>query len=194
MTTTANTDVFEAQERIALARLACEANNFAEALRMLKPVLQAADVPAEALALGGAVYMQLRLFDRAEKLFTRCLEKHPKAPWERCQLGAVQAQMGKRTEALNAWDQVLKDQPNFFPALLYKGMALLQDGKIPEAKQALDGVLRAAPAGTQFFEQAKQVLQALDAQVAAVPAAPRANTAASGSRLIPEAYRTTTPS
>src|SRR5712692_9493441 len=67
MTTTANTDVFDAQERIALARLACEANNFAEALRMLKPVLQAADVPAEALALGGLVYMQLRLFDRAEK-------------------------------------------------------------------------------------------------------------------------------
>jgi len=104
MTTTANTDVFDAQERIALAGLAFEAKNFAEALRMLKPVLQAADVPAEALALGGAVYMQLRLFDRAEKLFTRCLEKHPKAPWERCQLGMVQAQMGKRTEALNAWE------------------------------------------------------------------------------------------
>ena len=194
MTTTANTDVFDAQERIALAFLALEAKNLAEALRMLKPVLQAADVPAEALALGGAVYMQLRLFDRAEKLLTRCLEKQPKAPWERCQLGAVQAQMGKRTEALNAWEQVLKDQPNFFPALLNKGMALLQDGKVPEAMQALDGVVRAAPAGTPYFEQAKQVLQALDAQVAAVQAAPRANTAASGSRPIPEAYKTPTPS
>src|SRR5260370_20103607 len=76
MTTTANTDVFDAQERIALARLACEANNFAEALRMLKPVLQAADVPAEALALGGAGYMQLRLFARAGALFTPRLQTH----------------------------------------------------------------------------------------------------------------------
>ena len=52
-----STEEFDTQERIALARLALEANNFAEALRTLKPVLQGADIPADALALGGAVYM-----------------------------------------------------------------------------------------------------------------------------------------
>lgn len=183
---------FDAHERMALARLAMEGNNFAEALRMLKPLLQAPDVPDDALALGAATYTQIRLFDRAEKLYQRYLEKHPKAAVERLLLGVVQAHLGKNGEAQQAWEQVLKERPDFFPALLYKGLAFMQTGKIEEAKQALDGVLRTAPGRSPFFAQAKELLQMLDAPRASASVQtprPQAELPATSNKSLPNAYR-----
>src|SRR5262249_41822689 len=174
-----------------VAGLGLEGENFAEALRMLKPVLESGDVPLEALALGGAVYAQIRLFERSEKLYQKYLEKRPRASVERFQLGVVQAQIGKLAEALGAWEEVLKGEPNFFPALLYKGMALIQRNRIAEAKQALDAVLRLAPAGSPHFAQAREWLQVLEGgRVPEAEVKNVANPVSNDTRpVVPQAYR-----
>jgi tetratricopeptide (TPR) repeat protein len=189
MTTSTATD-FDPYERIALARNALEKADFATALSYIKPTLQQNGVPDEALVIGGAIYSSLRLFDRAEKLFQRFVEKNPKAAGERLQLGVIQAQLGKAKEAMSAWEQVLKENPDFFPASLYKGMALLQQGSVTEARECLDLVLRTAPANSTFFGQARDLLQAIGGRPGGKSQA-KAEMPKSGTIPIPETYRKT---
>jgi tetratricopeptide (TPR) repeat protein len=179
---------FDIHENIALARNALEKADFGTALRYVKPALQQNDFPDEALVIGGAIYSNLRLFDRAEKLFKRFLEKNPKAAGERLQLGVVQAQLGKVKEAIASWEHVLKENPDFFPASLYKGTALLQEGRIAEARECLDVVLRTAPAASPFFGHARDLLQAIGGRPGG-NAQPKDDKPKGGQIPIPEVYR-----
>src|SRR5262252_4593678 len=161
--TNSNRDEFDQEERAALARVALASNNLAEALRMLKPLLDASDTRDEVVGLAAMTYAQLGLLGRAETLYQRYLEKRPQATLERFQLSVVQAQLGKLSEAQRFWGEILKEQPNFFPALLYQGMALLQGGRLAEAKQTLERVLQLAPSNAPHATQAKALLQAIAA-------------------------------
>lgn len=153
---------FELDELFALARLALERNDVEGALRKLKVVVRGKKAPTEAIALTARVYAQLRLFDRAEELFRRYLEMHPKAVLERFQLGMTRFDNGKPEPALEVWEAVLKDQPEFPPALYFKGLALSQLGRSGEAKPVLEALLRSASADNLYFGRAKELLQAIE--------------------------------
>src|SRR6266481_3978252 len=98
MTGKSDIDGFETDELLALARLALESSDFEGALRKLKRVVNAENAPAEGLALAARVYAQLKLFDRAEKLYQRFLDKHPDATLERFQLGMTRFEGGKASQ------------------------------------------------------------------------------------------------
>ena len=185
------TDLFDIEERMALARFAVETNDFAEALRLLKTVLGIDDGPAQGFALAALTYQHLRLLDRAEACYQRYLDKHPQSLFERFQLGVVQAQSGRQTEALLAWDRVLGEQPDFFPALFHKGMALLDGGKAGEAKHAFEAVLRAAPAENPYFARARDFLRTLETERVAEASQRKTGAGAplAGQPVIPESYR-----
>ncbi|MBI3900298.1 MAG: tetratricopeptide repeat protein [Gammaproteobacteria bacterium] len=176
---------FDAVELFAFARLAVDRGDLEDALFKLKQVLATVDPPADAIALAAMVYARLRLFDRAEKLYERYLEKHPNAVLERFQLGMTYYDGGKPVPALEAWEKVLKDQPRHPPALFYKALLLAQTGKTGDAKQMLDVLLKSAPADNLYFGRAKELLQALEAGKA-----PESATANIGAMLPTDAYRT----
>jgi tetratricopeptide (TPR) repeat protein len=193
MTGKSDIDGFETDELLALARLAIESNDFEGALRKLKKVVNTENAPAEGLALAARVYAQLKLFDRAEKLYQRFLEKHPDATLERFQLGMTRFEGGKASQALEVWDVVLKEQPNYPPALFYKGLVLTQLGKINEAKHVLDGLLKSASADNLYFTRAKELLQAIE--IGRVPDASAARGGNGGAklgvpRIPPDPYQT----
>ncbi len=193
MTSKSDIDGFETDELLALARLALESNDLEGALHKLKGVVNAEDAPAEGLALAARVYAQLKLFDRAEKLYQRFLDKHPDATLERFQWGMTRFEGGKAVQALEIWDVVLKEQPSYPPALFYKGLVLTQLGKTNEAKQVLDGLLKSVSADNLYFTRAKELLQAIE--VGRVPEASGARGGNGGTKpgtrpIPPDPYKT----
>lgn len=181
---------FDSDELLALARRALENNDLEGGLLKLKKVIAETNPPDEALTMGASVYAQLKLFDRAEKLYQRYLEKNPKAFLERFQLGMTRFDSGKPAEALKVWDEVLKEKPEFPPALFYKGLALARTEKFNEAKMVLDHVVKTVPADNLYFNRAKELLQAIDAgQSQAAPKAAKSE-AKAGIPAPPDPYRT----
>src|SRR5687768_13252760 len=157
-----NSELFDNAELLALARLAVERGDLESALGKIKPVIADADASADALSLAARLYAQLGLYDRAEKLYERFLEKHPAASVERFELGMTHLDGGKPTQALEIWEKLLKDQPTHPPALFYKSLVLAQSGKAAEAKQGLDILLKSAPSDNLYFGRGKELLQAID--------------------------------
>ena len=181
----------EPAELLALARLAIERNDIESALIKLKKVIAVSEPPIEAVSMAARIYAQLGLFDRAEKLYEQYLEKHPGAVVERFQLGMTRFDAGKSVLALETWERVLKEQPAHPPALFYKSLVLAQSGKVGEAKQILDGLLKSVPADNLYFGRGKELLQAIESgRVAQAPAIKNNGGTKAATPLPPDAYRT----
>jgi tetratricopeptide (TPR) repeat protein len=186
-----DTKAFESDELLALARVALDKDDIEGALYKLKQVTEAANPPVEAFALAAKVYAQLRLFDRAETLYDRFLQKQPDAFVERFQMGMVSFDSGKADKALEIWESVLKDQPGFPPALFYKALALSQKGKLGDAKQLLESLLKSLPTDNLYFGRAKELLHAIESgQLAAPKGGNGSDKAAARSTPTGGAYRT----
>jgi len=184
-----NSEDFEADELLALARSSLEHNHVESALAKLKKVIAMDDPPLEAIGLAARVYAQLRLFDRAEKLFRRYLELDPKAVLEHFQLGMTRFNVGKTDDALKVWDGLLKDRPEFPPAMFYRSLALARLGKKAEARNSLHQLLKSVEADNLYFGRAKELLQMLEA---GTPPQPGGNgeTKELGRRVVPtDPYR-----
>lgn len=161
-TSTVVTDVFEADELVALARLDLDRGNVEAALAKLKQVLAGSEPLPEAQALAAKIYAQLRLFDRARPLYQAYLQSNPGAVTEQFQLGMTHFDSGKQKEALAVWESLLKEYPTHPPALFYKALVLAQQGKTADAKQSLDILLKSAPADNLYFGRGKDLLQTLN--------------------------------
>ena len=116
-------DQFDCEELVALARIDMEQNRLDRALSRLKRALVENSGHDQANLLAARVYAQLGLFDRAEQGFKTFLESNPEAIIERFQLGMSLFDSGKASDALVAWDEVLKAEPTYPPALFYKALA-----------------------------------------------------------------------
>lgn len=150
------------EELLALTRLDIERGALEAALLKLKQVLADESPPAEALSMGGRLYAQLGLWERAKDLLQRYLKLQPNAINETFQFGMVHFDGGQAAEAKKIWEGLLKTMPTHPPALFYYGLVLAQEGKIPQAKQSLDTLLKSAPADNLYFGRAKELLQALE--------------------------------
>ena len=153
----------EADELLALARHDIERGELESGLRKLKQILAGSNPLAEAQSVAGRLYAQLGLFERAQALFQSYLQTNPDSVVERFQMGMTHLDAGQQQEALAIWEQLLHDHPVHPPALFYKGLVLAQAGKVPEAKQSLDILMKSAPADNLYFGRAKELLQAIDA-------------------------------
>jgi tetratricopeptide (TPR) repeat protein len=58
-------------------------------------------------------------------------------PWARTRLAFYQLQQGRRREAAEACDLVLRDRPDYAPALLVRGRVFLADGQVADAVTVL---------------------------------------------------------
>lgn len=157
-------DDFDQDELLALARLDIERGNVEAALLKLKRLLAHEPPPPDALSLGGRLYAQLGLWDRAKHLLQRYVDMRPDAINESFQLGMVHFDAGQTAEAKKIWEGLLKTHPTHPPALFYQGLALAQEGQVPQAKQSLDTLLKTAPADNLYFGRAKELSQALELQ------------------------------
>ena len=160
--TTANIEHFDSDELLALARLSLERNDVEGALLKLKKIIDAGDPPADAIGLGARVYAQLGLYDRAGKLYERFLQAHPKAFLEQFQLGMTRFDAGRPDEAIKIWDEVLKDRPDYPPAVFYKALALAQSERAADAKLLLERLLKSVSVDNLYFGRSKELLQAIE--------------------------------
>lgn len=172
-----NTEDFELDELVALAKLDIEEGRVEKGLGKLKRILANPSVPAEALSMAARLYARLGLFERAQPLFEQFLAANPGALEEEFQLGMVQFDRGQAEGALKVWEGILQRQPVFPPGLFFSALVLSRQGKIAEARRNLDVLLQTAPADNLYFERGKELMHALDqgvSQVAAQAAAPQA--------------------
>ena len=156
-------DLFDGDELVALARYDIEQGRLDEALRKLKQALMDEATPSEALSMIARLYAQIGLFERAKDCFQKYLQAEPGALIETFQLGMTHFDAGQRSEALTIWEELLKQHPTHPPALFYTALIRAQDGKIPDARQSLDILLKSAPADNLYFGRAKELLRELDA-------------------------------
>lgn len=190
--TSTNLEHFESDELLALARLSLERNDVEDALLKLKKIVAAANPPTEALGLSARVYARLGLFERAAKLYERYLQAHPKAFLEQFQLGMTRFDAGKPDEALKVWAELLKEKPDYAPALFYRALALSQTGKPAEAKNLLERLLKSVAVDNLYFARGKELLQAIESVGSTEKAASssRNGGASPSARMAMDPYRT----
>jgi tetratricopeptide (TPR) repeat protein len=162
--------IFDAEELFALARLDLKKGNVSEALEKLKAATRDEHPPAGAYAVCGHVYLQLELPGRAEQMFLKHLELYPGAPDEMFALGSVHYQTGRSAEALKLWDELLQQFPSYTPALLYRAILRAQAGQVAAARNDLEMLMKSTPVESPYFKPAKELLERLDAQRAAIAA------------------------
>lgn len=154
----------ESDELLALARVDVERGNLEAALLKLKQLLADDAAPDEALAMGGRLYAQLGLWERAKVLLQRFLVRQPAAINETFQLGMVHFDAGQPAEARKIWEGLLKTAPTHPPALFHYALALGQESQVELAKHSLETLLKTAPPDNLYFGRAKELLQALELQ------------------------------
>jgi len=183
-------DLFEADELVALARHNIERGELDEALGKLKQAMSDTAPPAEAFAMGARLYAQLGLWERAKPLYQRFLEAEPNAVNEAFQLGMVHFDSGQIDEAVNIWENLLKNHPTHPPALFYRSLAKHQTGQTAEARRTLDVLIKSAAPDNLYFNRAKELLQTIEGQQA-MPVASRAAATTETLRVAPkDAYKT----
>jgi len=189
-TATPNPSVsLDSDELVALARVDIERGAFNDALLKIKQVLADQEPPAQAFALGGRLYAQLGLWQRARPCYERYLQTNPNAVTEAFELGMVRFDSGDAVEARKIWSNLLGKQPTHPPSLFYRALALAQENNAADARKDLDVLLKSAPPDNLYFGRGRDLLRAIDSQPATTPSA--SNTPTAGTLRIPtkDAYK-----
>ncbi|HEX8611901.1 MAG TPA: tetratricopeptide repeat protein [Telluria sp.] len=156
-------DIFAADELLALARIDVEKNQLDSALEKLKSILSGAEPDPEAMSMAARVYAQLGLFGRSQELFRRYLAAHPGSVNEQFQLAMTHMNNSEPAEAEGFFNAILASTPTHPPALFYSALLLSQQGKTMEAKRNLDILLQSAPADNLYAGRGKELLDSIDA-------------------------------
>lgn len=147
----------DADERLALVKWYIDQNRLDRALGEIKVLLDD-DADGELLLTGARLYAQLRLFERAETLFTRYLEQNPDSGNARFQLGMTRFDGGDLAGALDTWQQVLEAEPNNPPALFYSALARLQKGEAGESGPMLQQIIDSTRDDNLYHGKARDLL------------------------------------
>ena len=166
----------DSDELVALARVDIERGAFSDALLKIKQVLADPEPPAQAFALGGRLYAQLGLWQRARPCYERYLQTNPNAVTEAFELGMVRFDSGDAVEARKIWSNLLGKQPTHPPSLFYRALALAQENNAADARKDLDVLLKSAPPDNLYFGRGRDLLRAIDSQPATTPGASTAST------------------
>jgi len=152
----------ETDELLALVKFNIDKGEIENALYKIKDLLVDKKPPAEVHAIAARVYAQLGLFERAKDQFKKYLKLNPEATVETFQLGMAHFDSGEKEEALSIWTDVLNKDPINPPALFYKGLVQAQIGRVADARQSLETLLKSAAADNLYFSRAKDLLQAIN--------------------------------
>ena len=148
---------FDPDERLALAQWYIDQNRLDNALAEIKGLLD--DKANSQITLTAArLYAQLRLFERAQKLFQQYLEQNPNSTNARFQLGMSQFDNGEAEQALDTWQHLLEAKPENPPALFYSALARLQRGESGEAESMLHTILHHTHRDNLFYGKASDLL------------------------------------
>lgn len=166
-----NTDLLDAQELLAVARLDFEKERYDQALVRLKQASASNEgqIP-EVWALLGAVYGRLRLWAKAQQFLIKFLEARPQSLNERFQLGMTYFDAGDPGKALEVWQQILQAEKLHPPALYYSGLASARLGRLAQALQYCDTVLAQVAQDNLFHGRAKELFEQLRADPRLRPA------------------------
>lgn len=153
---------FDTDELQALVKYDIEKGDIEKALTKVKEILTDKNPPTEIYAILARLYAQLGLFERAKDNFTTYLKSHPEASVERFQLGIAHFDCGENQEALSIWDALLEKEPIHPPTLFYRSLVLAQSGKLAEAKQSIDILLKSTAVDNLYYSRAKELLQEIN--------------------------------
>jgi tetratricopeptide (TPR) repeat protein len=138
----------------------------------LERIKKADEMMAEA-AKEGDVGKRAELEERARRDYDKAVlnlreatERSPKMHEAFNMLGYAQRKLGRHDQALQAYDRALALQPDYGPALEYRGEAYLDLGRLDDAKEAYMTLSRSDPA------RAAELLGAMERWLAARRAAP----------------------
>ncbi len=163
-------------EAFALARHEIETKQYAEALVRLKALAQEEPAPPEAVLLLARLHGQLHLPQRAQAGFERFLAMEPDASHARFELGMTLFEQGQYGVALQTWDTVLQQAPQYPPALYFSAVAHAQTGSTAQAERALQELFEVTDEDNMYHERGRELAQRLSASPTLSAAAPLADT------------------
>jgi len=105
----------------------------------------------------GLALLALRRTDEALKQFERARDMDPPSPVREItllQLGRTALQLGRRDEAVNALERLVKLQPANAEAKYLLGMAYVMSGNPSRALAVLDGLVAGKPSGAAYYARA----------------------------------------
>ncbi|MCP4469655.1 MAG: tetratricopeptide repeat protein [Gammaproteobacteria bacterium] len=144
-------------ERLALIRWYVDQNRLDSALLEIKALLDD-DASDEVLITAARLYAQLRLFVRAEDLFSRYIERNPDEANVRFQLGMTRFDAGNLSGALDTWQQVLNEDADNPSALFYSALARLQKGEAGESEPMLQRIIDTTHEDNLYHGKARDLL------------------------------------
>jgi len=100
---------------------------------------------------------KLGKLEDAESLYTRILQSHPRHPDTNYNMGELSASVGKLEEALSFFKVAIEANPSRIEFWLSYIEALIQLGRIVEAKNVLDQI-KGKGASSEAFDQLEQRL------------------------------------
>ena len=147
--------------RLDHARLLLETGQLARIPEVLRPVLEADDPPAEALALQAEALEALGRGDRAAELLRQALGKTPAADEIRFQLASCLRNLNRNDEALEVADAGLALAPDSGPTHLARALTLTALGRTDEARAAFDAAVARLPHEPRAVGERAVFLQAM---------------------------------
>ncbi|CAH7138883.1 TPR_REGION domain-containing protein [Vibrio chagasii] len=155
-------ELFSSDELLALAAIDLEKNELALGLEKLKLMRKKGVVSDELDSMLGSVYAKLQLFIDAAECYSRLLERAPSRVHERFQLGMVYREIGEIDKALEHWDMVLGDEPNYPPVLFHKAVLLLNNNDESECRYLLTLLIESAEEDNYYAQNGKKLIDELN--------------------------------
>lgn len=122
------------QAHVLNALLKFEKKDFLGAKSELEMTMKLSDDNFTLSALA-KVYNELLIFDKAEKLIRKVLERNPKSLNYRCQLAEIYISQKKYDEAVDIINNIIKDNENYVPAYIIGAKASLENKNLENAKE-----------------------------------------------------------
>jgi tetratricopeptide (TPR) repeat protein len=158
---------FDSDELLALADLNFRNEDYEATMHKVKVLLARSEKPLQTYALMGRVYAIIGLLEKAKGAFEYYL-KHQNVQEhtlnEHFQLGMVEKDLGNIDTAIDSWDALLQNTPNFAPALYHKALALKNSGRVKDAIEPLNHILETAEDGDSYIEAADKLLSSIALQ------------------------------
>jgi len=117
---------------------------------------------SEALIMGGKLFAQLHLYDKAKQFYQQYLKNSHQATIEKFEYGMLHFDSNQIDDALQIWAEVLEVEPLSPPTLFYKGLAHAQKGEFEKSRECLNRLMQSAPADNLYFGKAKELLTQLN--------------------------------
>lgn len=156
--------ILDNEENIALTKWYIQEKQLDKALKHIKPVINGKEPNTEALIIAARLYAQLQLFNHAQTLFEKYLEKHSDDINIIFQLGMTYFDNGEQDKALDAWLKILEKAPGHPPALFYCAIARLQKGETELALSQLKHIINTAQVDNLYYEKAKELIVQVETQ------------------------------